>query len=976
MCNGNRNKLKIVYQNVPGTLSKVNMITTIQSLLDRIDPDVLAIAEPDTQDIDIDWSPYILIPGKIKNGTNMRLNILIKSDLKFTQTSWRVEVPNLTIEVAGWKFIFAYREWAKCGNQTTKTLACQEERWQGFVERWGKERGKRTILMGNLNFDYRNGEGHQRQLKKIRSLVHEEIIADGWYQLIRDNTRYQNNSKSCLDHIYVRSHSDIRRVWNKNQTGYDHNCIGVDINLSNYIIHPQVTYYRDITGIAIDDFTLCFLTLDLAGLASTQHVDEAAELLTHYINVVLNKLAPMKKRVMKMRKSAEWMTPQIRERIKERNAMRVKATRSGHKHHWEEFKKYRNLLKSDMIAQKRHWTLSQLTRVNTDPKARWRALKTATEGKRLVNDINLDVDGVLLTDPEAVANHLNRYYVKKVQDIIDVSPPDPEQALEYTRQYMAKIKPPPEFEYSCVTESEVLNLIMNLKMTGAVGHDGISTAVIKKFHQVLLPHITRIINLSIMTSMYPQCWKFGIISPVPKGGDPSVDKNWRPVTLLPIMSKLLEGVLNGQLKAHMERHRILGASQHAYRSSKSTQTAWADLDAKIQKATDAGKYVGLLLVDMSAAFNLVSKEVIVPKLKLLGVGEFAARLLFSYLTSRQSRVKVKGVYSAWIMVKTGIGEGSVLGPLVFILTIVCCIIVLHRVIEKLEKLDITAAIDDGTYATEVSVSSTEFADDVTGVAVANTEVQLQTTLQLMAEEYTRYFASHGLKINVTKSEHIIIGSPRTMLINVDGRKEADTVKLLGLTFDKHYRFDQHVDKITEKIASRTGQLSKLQGVADEETMRMMANATIQSVASYGCHIYATDPKNVNRVQVKLNKVMRMVTKSKLSTHISDLLLKIKWLKFKETVEHVKVMLMHKIVTTAAAPFCHHLVATAKHQTRYAVRERDLRIAWRPRMARRGEKSFLYTSVKLFNQVKLTGKVMKHSAISKFVKDTVLSWRRK
>ena len=123
-----------------------------------------------------------------------------------------------------------------------------------------------------------------------------------------------------------------------------------------------------------------------------------------------------------------------------------------------------------------------------------------------------------------------------------------------------------------------------------------------------------------------------------------------------------------------------------------------------------------------------------PKLKLLGVGEFAARLLFSYLTSRQSRVKVKGVYSAWIMVKTGIGEGSVLGPLVFILTIVCCIIVLHRVIEKLEKLDITAAIDDGTYATEVSVSSTEFADDVTGVAVANTEAQLQTTLQLMAEK--------------------------------------------------------------------------------------------------------------------------------------------------------------------------------------------------------------------------------------------------
>ena len=89
---------------------------------------------------------------------------MIKSDLKFTQTSWRVEVPNLTIEVAGWKFIFAYREWAKCGNQTTKTLACQEERWQGFVERWGKESWGGKV---GREWEKRVGEGRKGEREGV-----------------------------------------------------------------------------------------------------------------------------------------------------------------------------------------------------------------------------------------------------------------------------------------------------------------------------------------------------------------------------------------------------------------------------------------------------------------------------------------------------------------------------------------------------------------------------------------------------------------------------------------------------------------------------------------------------------------------------------------------------------------------------------------------------------------------------------------
>ena len=128
MTNGNR-KLSVLYQNIPGTISNQNLITTITSLLHRLDPDAIAIAEPTFEDLDIDWTPYTLVKGYIKGGKKIRLNILIKSNIQFEQSHWNVEVPHTVIKMEGWTIVFTYREWAKCGDQMTKTIKHQIDRW-------------------------------------------------------------------------------------------------------------------------------------------------------------------------------------------------------------------------------------------------------------------------------------------------------------------------------------------------------------------------------------------------------------------------------------------------------------------------------------------------------------------------------------------------------------------------------------------------------------------------------------------------------------------------------------------------------------------------------------------------------------------------------------------------------------------------------------------------------------------------------
>ena len=127
----------------------------------------------------------------------------------------------------------------------------------------------------------------------------------------------------------------------------------------------------------------------------------------------------------------------------------------------------------------------------------------------------------------------------------------------------------------------------------------------------------------------------------------------------------------------------------------------------------------------------------------------------------------------------------------------------------------------------IELSEVEFTDDVTGLAICDTEQQVLQALQVMADEYEKYFSANGLKINITKFEHIVIGSPCTMKIVVDGREEVKSVKLLGLTFDNTYSFTQHVDTVLRKMTAR-----KIANIADENTTRMVAMAIVLFVANY------------------------------------------------------------------------------------------------------------------------------------------------
>ena len=266
--------------------------------------------------------------------------------------------------------VFLYREWAHCGDQTTKSPQQQLSRWTTFVERWQKLRGTKSLVMGDCNYDYWSLGQHQLHLAPIRDLVMDKIISHGWFQLIKDNTRYQNNQKSCLDHIYTKTVSEITSIHNRNVHGYDHNMISVLIDLSKNYPHPTVTRFRDVEGIDIDDFAFMYYNSRLDEFHALTDVDEAARVLTHKITNVLNYLAPIKTRSLPKKTSAPWMTSSVKERILERSRLRSEAVRSNDHQAWLNFKRYRNKLKTDMVKIKKEWIAEQVHRKSHNQKAR------------------------------------------------------------------------------------------------------------------------------------------------------------------------------------------------------------------------------------------------------------------------------------------------------------------------------------------------------------------------------------------------------------------------------------------------------------------------------------------------------------------------------------------------------------------------------------------------------------------------------
>lgn len=516
---------------------------------------------------------------------------------------------------------------------------------------------------------------------------------------------------------------------------------------------------------------------------------------------VIDRIAPMKEIVVNTRKYAPWMNETLKAEAKKVRGAYRKFQRGRKENQLLEYQHARDNLRKAISTARITYYSDKIAR--TDKGAIWSELKL------------LGLIGDVAHQPPVISiEELNIYFTSQ-------STADPYTLINQQLTNFTNIQSQHQLVLQTTTPDTVSNIIKSIK-SNAAGHDGISKKMIVLTLDIVVQHITLLINQSIVECNFPPCWKKAIIIPVKKTKSPSLPSDYRQVAVLPFMSKVLERTVYNQTINYLESRKLLDIYQCGFKKSNSTQTALIKLVNDIRAEMDNRRVTILVLFDFSKAFDKVSHQLLLSKMKMLGISDSTLKWYESYLIGRTQAVKgVNGELSSWLPTSTGVPQGSILGPLLFSIFI----------------------NDIGTQI--LNSRRILFADDLQIYRSCDVN-DINHCISLLNEEIDRisnWANTNLLQLNLNKTQAIIFGARRFINnLNLESLTPLGTidnvisfspvVKNLGVLMDSKLTSSQHIQKIISKCNATYYQLHHLGKYTDYALRKTLVMALVYPQVNY------------------------------------------------------------------------------------------------------------------------------------------------
>lgn len=707
-------------------------------------------------------------------------------------------------------------------------------------------KGHRSIILtGDFNIDKQK---HPLEFHTFSDL----LFSYGLEIKIDAPTRISVHSDSCLDNFLTNIHNSTFSVIQPFVS--DHHAILLEMPICNVINHGNEIEFRDISHQNIVELRTRLSWENWDDVFSVTSVNSIYDNLVGTVSHCFDIACPVKKiRKKSTRKNLTWLTDDIvrmKTQLKNLYSDWVVTRCERKKIEYNDLKKrYR---KKILDAKASH--ISQLIKASDNPtKTSWNVINSFRPNSSTRNEpnISLEIDGVVQHDPVEVCKIFNNHFLCSNSNLTHhVFVPQQAQNLPFELSF-----------FEPFSFNELRKIVSSMKNKNSSGLDGISSKIIKLCFNEMEAPLLHLVNASLSQGIFPDGGKHAIVKPIFKKDSRHTPQNYRPISLLPTVSKILEKAVSVRLMQFFEDHTLFFSNQFGYQKNKSTKLALIDFVNKCIDALEGGDTAVSCFIDLSKAFDCVNHSILINKLELLGVKGSALGWLTSYLCNRKQQTTInftsetglkKQFYSPIADNSWGVPQGSILGPILFLVY-----------------------INDISSCSSIPPESlTIFADD-TSLFIRNKNISL-----LERETFDRlnvlaqYFSDINLNINSKKTNFMFIATSQkrrnqdragipspSVVLDDEVLEESSFVDYLGVRLDDGLSWTDHVDKLASTIASNIFVLRNLAVFNNMSLCKLVYFSLIESHLRYSIVLWGLSSKlNLNRIFVLQKKAIRCMSR--------------------------------------------------------------------------------------------------------------------
>lgn len=746
-----------------------------------------------------------------------------------------------------------------------------------------------VVIMGDFNLDV--NVTHKR--RKIDDLCNQFSLN----QLITTPTHFTETSSSVIDLIFV-NNDDIVKQSNVCEPFLEQNVryhcpVEVLLNLQT---PPKSSFKRKIWYYSDGNYSEMRGEVTNFDWNSLRHAD-----INVYETNVTRKLQNLMYKFIPSRtihirtNQPPWFCTEIKRKIRKRKRAYKKAKRTGLQSDWEKFKKLRNETVAFIRQKKKQYYESLSNKlINGSNSSRdwWKTLRCfiSPTQKNEIPPLYDDVSSELITDDFRKAEVLNSYFVlqTKLDDGGRYPPNLPISTLN-------------QLEFINIDRSEVLDVLKTLKLGKASGPDGINNSVLKEIKNEIAGPLCDLYNACLDKCEMPLNWKIAHVSAVYKKGDKSKPCNYRPISLLNNIEKVFEKLIFKNVFNYLRDKNFFTPLQSGFLPGDSTVNQLTYLYNNFCKALDDGLEIRIVFFDISKAFDKVWHKGLLEKLKSAGIQGRLLNFFYNYLSCRRQRVVIRGAMSNLMTVSSGVPQGSIIGPLFFLIFI-------NDIVKN------------------INCNINLFADDTSLYVVVKNPYEEAISLQTDIDTIYRWSQTWLVDFNPSKSESLVISRKRNKPVHppllMSGIQIPSVVehKHLGVIFSNDCTWDEHIATITEKAWSRLNIMRHLRFRLNRKALEQIYMSFVRPLLEYGCVIWDncsnTDKSKLDKIQ---NEAARIVTGCTKLVSLARLQLESNWETLGDRRKKQKLIMMYKMLNGLTPNYLSSLLPDDTSHSGYNLR---------------------------------------------------------